>query len=329
MCILTPGTYPVVQKSLRLRYYMLCCRECPPQGNFSGQMINDMWRFFVFIFIAVRGYSESERVTDNIMRKIYIYGENPQVITVIREGVKDLPGDPLYGCKHPEPVFGYAGVIQDAGELLERVQKSRLPPVVLLNLQPGRNVLLLQALREIREGVGIAVFSPEMTYPDRVVARWFNCTLDGDTDVAEGDMGKYLVRAVKRGTMKYRRQTDCTRAELLVPELARRLKETVTALDYTLHISLLSESLTKKERTMLSYLREGRSVEQTAALTKAGRGAVGGWYRNLCDRLTLQYNRAELAENFMLSTERQNNPFGAGMDDMVRKVSAQHTKGMS
>ncbi|EBW3155547.1 hypothetical protein DPB66_29875, partial [Salmonella enterica subsp. enterica serovar Java] len=110
------------------------------------------------------------------------------------------------------------------------------------------------------------------------------------TDVAEGDMGRYLFHAVRKGLMKYRRQTDCTRVGLLIPELARRMTETVKELDYILHISLLSESLTKKERTMLSYIREGRSVEQTAALTKAGRNAVGGWYRNLCERLTLQYD---------------------------------------
>lgn len=262
------------------------------------------------------------------MRKIYIYGENPQVITVIREGVKDLQDDLLHGCKKSEPAFGYAGVIQEAGELLERVQKSILPPVVLLNLQPGRNILLLQALREIREGVGVAVFSPEVTYPDRVVARWFNCTLNEDTDVADGDMRRYLDRAVKKGCLKYRRQTGFTRAELLIPELSRRLTDTVKALDYILHISLLSESLTKKERTMLSYLREGRSVEQTAALTKADRGAVGGWYKNLCDRLTLQCDRTELAENFMLSTDRQNNPFGERMADRVRKAGTQQTAGM-
>ncbi|EBV7092073.1 hypothetical protein YT85_24295, partial [Salmonella enterica subsp. enterica serovar Oranienburg] len=78
---------------------------------------------------------------------------------------------------------------------------------------------------------------------------------------------------------------------------------------YTLHISLLSESLTRKEKTMLSYLREGRSVEQTAALTKAGRSAVGVWYKKLCDRLTLQCDRNELTENFTLSTKTQSNPF--------------------
>ncbi|HGG6757506.1 TPA: hypothetical protein ACJG9G_005736 [Salmonella enterica subsp. enterica serovar Java] len=243
------------------------------------------------------------------MRKIYIYGDNPEVITVMREGVKDLLCESGHYSENAEPVFGYAGVIQNAGELLERVQKSILPPVVLLNIQPGRNILLLQALREIREGVGIAVFSPEIMYPDRIVSRWFNCTLNQDTDVAEGDMRRYLLHAVRKGLMKYRRQTDCTRAGLLIPELARRMTETVKELDYILHISLLSESLTKKERTMLSYIREGRSVEQTAALTKAGRNAVGGWYRNLCERLTLQYDRGDLAENFMLSPDRQNNPF--------------------
>ncbi|EAV3689546.1 response regulator transcription factor [Salmonella enterica] len=243
------------------------------------------------------------------MRKIYIYGDNPEVITVMREGLKDLLCKSGYYSENAEPEFGYVGVIKNADELLERVQKSILPPVVLLNIQPGRNILLLQALREIREAVGIAVFSPEIMYPDRIVSRWFNCTLNQDTDVAEGDMGRYLFHAVRKGLMKYRRQTDCTRAGLLIPELARRMTETVKELDYILHISLLSESLTKKERTMLSYIREGRSVEQTAALTKAGRNAVGGWYRNLCERLTLQYDREDLAENFTLSPERQSNPF--------------------
>ncbi|EDU9197253.1 hypothetical protein ZM34_003076, partial [Salmonella enterica subsp. enterica serovar Oranienburg] len=56
------------------------------------------------------------------MRKIYIYGENPQVITVIREGIKDFMEESQYGCENTEPAFGYAGVIQDAGELIERVQ---------------------------------------------------------------------------------------------------------------------------------------------------------------------------------------------------------------
>lgn len=181
--------------------------------------------------------------------------------------------------------------------------------MVLLNVQPCRNILLLQALREIRESVGIAVFSPEVMYPDRVVCRWFNCTLNEDTDVADQDMGRYLYRAVRKGLLKYRRQTDCIRKESLIPELTRRLDDTVKALDYTLHISLLSESLTRKEKTMLSYLREGRSVEQTAALTKAGRSAVGVWYKKLCDRLTLQCDRNELTENFTLSTKTQSNPF--------------------
>ncbi|EBO0777886.1 hypothetical protein DSA45_22665 [Salmonella enterica] len=243
------------------------------------------------------------------MRKIYIYGENPQVITVIREGIKDFMEESQYGCENTEPAFGYAGVIQDAGELIERVQKSLRPPVVLLNVQPCRNILLLQALREIRESVGIAVFSPEVMYPDRVVCRWFNCTLNEDTDVADQDMGRYLYRAVRKGLLKYRRQTDCIRKESLIPELTRRLDDTVKALDYTLHISLLSESLTRKEKTMLSYLREGRSVEQTAALTKAGRSAVGVWYKKLCDRLTLKCDRNELTENFTLSTKTQSNPF--------------------
>ncbi|EIC4355821.1 hypothetical protein LJS80_004900 [Salmonella enterica] len=261
------------------------------------------------------------------MRKIYIYGDNPEVITVMREGVKDLLCGSGHYSENTEPVFGYAGVIQNAGELLERVQKSILPPVVLLNIQPGRNILLLQALREIREGVGIAVFSPEIMYPDRIVSRWFNCTLNQDTDVAEGDMGRYLFHAVRKGLMKYRRQTDCTRVGLLIPELARRMTETVKELDYILHISLLSESLTKKERTMLSYIREGRSVEQTAALTKAGRNAVGGWYRNLCERLTLQYDRADLAENFTLSPERQNNPFRI-RGGIWRRNATQQTEGI-
>lgn len=265
---------------------------------------------------------------NNNMRKIYIYGENPQVIAVIREGLKDLMDSPLYCSENTEPAFGYAGIIQDAGELIERVQNSLRPPVVLLNIQPGRNILLLQALREIRKGVGIAVFSPEVMYPDRIVTRWFNCTLNEDTDVAEGDMGLYLYRAVKKGNLKYRRQTDCTRAELLIPELARRMTETVKTLDYILHISLLSESLTKKERTMLSYIREGRTVEQTAALTKAGRNAVGGWYRNLCDRLTVQCDRIMLAEYFTLSADRQNNPFGDSRAGMVRKMTSQQTEGI-
>lgn len=248
-------------------------------------------------------------MTNNIMRKIYIYGENPQVIAVIREGIKDFMEDSLGDGECTEPAFGYAGVIQDAGELIERVQKSLRPPVVLLNVQPGRNILLLQALREIREEVGIAVFSPQVMYPDRVVSRWFNCTLNEDTDVADDDMGRHLYQAVRRGQLKYRRQTACVRQESLIPELTRRLGDTVKALDYTLHISLLSESLTRKEKTMLSYLREGRSVEQTAALTKAGRSAVGIWYKKLCDRLTLQCGRDELTENFTLSTKTQNNPF--------------------
>ncbi|ECH9303535.1 hypothetical protein ZB36_18875, partial [Salmonella enterica subsp. enterica] len=85
------------------------------------------------------------------MRKIYIYGEDLQVIAVIREGIKDFMEESQYGCENTEPAFGYAGVIQDAGELIERVQKSLRPPVVLLNVQPCRNILLLQALREIRE----------------------------------------------------------------------------------------------------------------------------------------------------------------------------------
>lgn len=291
----------------------------------TGKIINDLGPLTSFIFRVVHGYSDCGRGTDNTMRKIYIYGENQQVITVMREGIKDLLNDHFYSCENSEPAFGYAGIIQDAGELLERVQKSLRPPVVLLNLQPGRNVLLLQALREIREGVGIAVFSQEMTYPDRIVARWFNCTLNEDTDVAEGYMGRYLVRAVKKGLLKYRRQTECTRAELLIPELARRLTETVKSLDYILHISLLSESLTKKERTMLSYIREGRSVEQTAALTKSGRYAVGSWYRNLCDRLTLQCDMSELTENFTLSPERQNNPFST-QGDRMREPSVNRQK---
>lgn len=170
------------------------------------------------------------------MRKIYIYGENPQVITVIREGIKDFMEVSPYGGENTEPAFGYAGVIHDAGELIERVQKSLRPPVVLLNVQPCRNILLLQALREIREGVGIAVFSPEVMYPDRVVSRWFNCTLDEDTDVADQDMGRYLYHAVRKGLLKYRRQTDCVRQESLIPELTRRLGDTVKALDYTLHM---------------------------------------------------------------------------------------------
>ncbi|EOC0702009.1 hypothetical protein ACIU3Q_005181 [Salmonella enterica subsp. enterica serovar Kokomlemle] len=261
------------------------------------------------------------------MRKIYIYGDNPDVISVMREGVKDL----LYGSGHSgenaAPAFGYAGVIHNAGELLERVQKSILSPVLLLNLQPGRNILLLQALREIREGVGIAVFSPEIMYPDRIVARWFNCTLYQDTDVAEGDMGRYLFHVVRKGLMKYRRKTDCTGVGQLIPELARRMPETVKELDYILHISLLSESLTKKERTMLSYIREGRSVEQAAALTKAGRNAVGGWYRNLCARLALQYDREDLAKNFTLSPDRQNNPFSMSGSSW-RRGAIQQTEGI-
>ncbi|EJA5030459.1 hypothetical protein OOP60_005369 [Salmonella enterica] len=260
------------------------------------------------------------------MRKIYIYGENPQVITVIREGIKDFMEVSPYGGENTEPAFGYAGVIHDAGELIERVQKSLRPPVVLLNVQPCRNILLLQALREIREGVGIAVFSPEVMYPDRVVSRWFNCTLDEDTDVADQDMGRYLYHAVRKGLLKYRRQTDCVRQESLIPELTRRLGDTVKALDYTLHISLLSESLTRKERTMLSYLREGRSVEQTAALTKAGRSAVGIWYKKLCDRLTLQCDRNELTENFTLSTKAQSNPFRNGAS--FRRRGLQQPEGM-
>lgn len=262
------------------------------------------------------------------MRKIYIYGDNPEVITVIREGIKDLLCESGHYSENSEPAFGYAGVIHNAGELLERVQKSILPPVVLLNLQPGRNILLLQALREIREGVGIAVFSPEIMYPDRIVTRWFNCTLNQDTDVAEGNMGRCLFHAVKKGLMKYRRQTDCTRVDSLIPELDRRMAETVKGLDYILHISLLSESLTKKERTMLSYIREGRTVEQTAVLTKAGRNAVGGWYRNLCNRLTLQCDIDGLAENFTLSPDRQNNPFRIPGNRALRRASTQQTEGI-
>ncbi|ECE4360657.1 hypothetical protein C7126_07265 [Salmonella enterica] len=263
------------------------------------------------------------------MRKIYIYGDNPEVITVMREGLKDFLCNSGYYRENAESAFGYAGVIQNAGELIVRVQKSVLPPVVLLNLRPGRNILLLQALREIREGVGIAVFSPEIMYPDRIVARWFNCTLNQDTDVAEGDMGRYLLHAVRRSLMKYRRKTDCTRVGQLIPELARHMTETVKELDYILHISLLSESLTRKERTMLSYIREGRSVEQTAALTKAGRNAVGGWYRNLCERLTLdlEYDRGDLAENFTLSPDRQNNPFRIA-GSTWRRSAIQQTEGI-
>ncbi|EMW9312563.1 hypothetical protein AAE121_001123 [Salmonella enterica] len=243
------------------------------------------------------------------MRKIYIYGENPQVINVMREGIKDFMDDSQHDCERAESAFGYAGVIQDAGELIERVQKSLRPPVVLLNVQPCRNILLLQALREIREGTGIAVFSHEVIYPDRVVSRWFNCTLNEDTDVADGETGRYLYRAVRKGQLKYRRQTDCIRMESLIPELTRRLGDTVKALDYTLHISLLSESLTRKEKTMLSYLREGHSIEQTVALTKAERSNVRVWCKNLCDRLTLQYDRNGLTENFTLLAKTQNNPF--------------------
>lgn len=260
------------------------------------------------------------------MRKIYIYGENPQVITVIREGIKDFMDDSRYGVQNTEPAFCYAGIIQDAGELIERVQKSLWPPVVLLNVQPGRNILLLQALREIREGVGVAIFSPEVMYPDRVVSRWFNCTLNEDTSVADEEMGRYLYRAVRKGLLKYCRQTDCVRKESLIPELTRRLGDTVKALDYTLYISLLSEPLTRKEKTMLSYLREGRSVEQTAALTKAGRSAAGIWYKNLCDKLTLQCNRDELTENFTLSTKTQNNPFRNSAS--FRRIIRQQTEGM-
>lgn len=261
------------------------------------------------------------------MRKIYIYGYNPEVIAVMREGIKDFLYESVYYSENTEPAFGYAGVVQNAGELLERVQKSLRPPVVLLSLQPGRNILLIQSLREIREGVGIAVFSPEIMYPDRIVARWFNCTLNQDTDVAEGDMGRYLFHAVKKGLMKYHRQTDCTQVGQLIPELARRITETVKELDYILHISLLSESLTKKERTMLSYIREGRTVEQTAALTKSGRNTVGGWYRNLCNRLTLQCNIDVLAENFTLSPERQNNPFRIPGSTLQRGTT-QQTEGI-
>ncbi|EKC2615852.1 hypothetical protein OOO38_004327 [Salmonella enterica] len=105
------------------------------------------------------------------------------------------------------------------------------------------------------------------------------------------------------------------------------MTETVKELDYILHISLLSESLTKKERTVLSYIREGRSVEQTAALTKAGRNAVGGWYRNLCERLTLQYDRTNLAENFTLLPERQNNPFRIP-DSTCRRGTIKQTEGI-
>ncbi|EBH0783863.1 hypothetical protein FJ875_27395, partial [Salmonella enterica] len=75
------------------------------------------------------------------MRKIYIYGENPQVIAVIREGIKDFMEASPYGDESTEPAFCYAGVIQDAGELIERVQESLRPPVVLLNVQPCRNIL--------------------------------------------------------------------------------------------------------------------------------------------------------------------------------------------
>ncbi|ECG5863065.1 hypothetical protein E1717_26450 [Salmonella enterica subsp. enterica serovar Oranienburg] len=105
------------------------------------------------------------------------------------------------------------------------------------------------------------------------------------------------------------------------------MTETVKELDYILHVSLLSESLTRKERTMLSYIREGRSVEQTAALTKAGRNAVGGWYRNLCERLTLQYGREDLAENFTLSPDRQNNPFRIP-GGTWRRSATQQTEGI-
>ncbi|ELN8993704.1 hypothetical protein RZT35_005514, partial [Salmonella enterica] len=61
------------------------------------------------------------------MRKIYIYGDNPEVITVMREGLKDFLCNSGYYRENAESAFGYAGVIQNAGELIVRVQKSVLP----------------------------------------------------------------------------------------------------------------------------------------------------------------------------------------------------------
>lgn len=46
------------------------------------------------------------------MRKIYIYGDNPEVITVMREGVKDLLCGSGYYSENAEPVFGYAVVVK-------------------------------------------------------------------------------------------------------------------------------------------------------------------------------------------------------------------------
>ncbi|EAA2241233.1 hypothetical protein GKG82_08125 [Salmonella enterica] len=246
------------------------------------------------------------------MRKIYIYGENPVVITVMRDSVKDFLS--AVTDNKPGSSFYYSGVIRDADMLLDRVQKAIHPPVVLLSLQPGNNILLLQALREIRSGVGIAVFCRDMMYTDRVVARWFNCTLYWDTDVVNVDMGKYLNRAVKKGMLRYRKETDNSQRECLVAELTRRLTRTVSHLDYVLHISLLSEALTKKERMIVSYLREGRSLEQTAALTRAGTNSVSMWYRNLCDRLGCGSVRSRVSEEFMLSVYTQNNPFMVNMN---------------
>ncbi|EGA8118256.1 TPA: hypothetical protein R4B11_004018 [Salmonella enterica subsp. enterica serovar Potsdam] len=254
-----------------------------------------------------------------IMRKIYIYGENPQVISVLREVIKDLMNSQERTEYADGTAYGYSGVIQDAEELLERIRKSIKPPVVMLNIQPGRHVLLLQAIREIRTGVAIAVFSPEILYPDRIVSRCFNCTLHPDTDVAGLNMARCIETTLLKGELKYRMLTSGVRKEFLIPELTRRMDRTIKELDYILHISLLSESLTRKERTLLSHLREGRSVRQTASLTRAGHYTVGIWYKNLCERLTLQYHPKDLAENFILSPDRQINPFRENITDGQEK----------
>ncbi|HGB5310704.1 TPA: hypothetical protein ACIVON_005244 [Salmonella enterica subsp. enterica serovar Poona] len=253
------------------------------------------------------------------MKKIYIYGENKVTVTIMRDCVKELLSGPPYN--EPEPDFCYAGVIHDAGILLNRIQNSVYPPVVLLNIQPRENIILLQALREIREGVGIAVFCENMLYSDKIVSGWFNTTLLLDTDLADASMSRYIRLAMIKSQLKYRKITECKQKENLVAELIKKLPETVSQLDYILHISLLSEPLTRKERAMVSCLREGMSVEQAAALSGSSVSMMNMWFRSLCDKLL---TRKQAEENFVLSEKMQRNPFteqnvNPFLEDLVRR----------
>ncbi|HHR4052892.1 TPA: helix-turn-helix transcriptional regulator [Salmonella enterica] len=238
------------------------------------------------------------------MKKIYIYGENKVTVTIMRDCVKELLSGPPYN--ELEADFCYAGVIHDAGILLNRIQNSVYSPVVLLNIQPRENIILLQAIREIREAVGIAVFCKNIFYSDKIVSGWFNTTLLLDTDLADASMSRYIRLAMIKSQLKYRKITECKHKENLVAELIKKLPETMSQLDYILHISLLSEPLTRKERAMVSYLREGMSVEQVAVLTGSNVNRVNMCFRGLCDKLQ---TRKQAEENFTLSEQMQCNSF--------------------